>query len=103
MFGKLRPEKQSQMMAHLVAENWPDYATMLHALKSTAMVIGGQKLSDAAKELELAGKCCYAEDSSSEEKEEAAWFIRSQHGRTMTLYNKLANDAERWLNENHDT
>ena len=103
MFVKLRPEKQSQMMAHLVAENWPDYATMLHALKSTAMVIGGQKLSDAAKELELAGKCCYAEDSSNEEKEEAAWFIRSQHERTMTLYNKLANDAERWLNENHDT
>ncbi len=100
MFINLRPEKQKQMKEHLDAEDWQNYATMLHALKSNAMAIGGQKCSDAAKELELAGKRCYAEDASDEEKQEAAWFIRSHHERTMALYDKLAQDAERWLNKN---
>ena len=99
MFINLRPDKQKQMKEHLSAENWKDYATMLHALKSTSMTIGGQKCSDAAKALELAGKKCFAEDSTTEEKEEAAWFIRSHHERTMAIYDKLAQDAERWLNK----
>ena len=103
MFIKLRPDKQKQMKEHLDAENWQNYATMLHALKSTAMTIGGQKLSDAAKELELAGKRCFSEETSDEEKQEAAWYIRSNHERTMALYEKLANDAERWLKKDHDT
>ena len=100
MFISLRPDKQKQMKEHLDAEEWKDYATMLHALKSTSMTIGGQKCSDAAKELELAGKKCFAEDASDEEKQEAIWFIRSHHERTMALYEKLAQDAERWLKQN---
>ena len=100
MFINLRPEKQKQMKEHLDAEDWQNYATMLHALKSTAMTIGGQKLSDAAKELELAGKRCFAEDSTDEKKQESAWYIRSHHERTMSLYDKLAEDAERWLKQN---
>ena len=100
MFINLRPEKQKQMKEHLDAEDWQNYATMLHALKSTAMTIGGQKLSDAAKELELAGKRCFAEDSTDEEKQESTWYIRSHHERTMSLYDKLAEDAERWLKQN---
>ena len=100
MFIQLRPDKQKQMKEHLDAEDWKNYATMLHALKSTSMTIGGQKCSDAAKALELAGKKCCAEDSTPEEKQEAAWFIRSHHERTMAMYDKLAQDAERWLNKN---
>ena len=100
LFIKLRPDKQKQMKEHLDGEAWKDYATMLHALKSTSMTIGGQKCSDAAKELELAGKRCVAEDTTDEEKQEAAWFIRSHHERTMALYDKLAQDAERWLKQN---
>ena len=99
MFINLRVDKQKQMKEHLAEENWKEYATMLHALKSTSMTIGGQKCSDAAKELELAGKRCFAEDATTEEKEESAWFIRSHHERTMALYDKLAQDAERWLNK----
>ena len=100
LFIKLRPDKQKQMKEHLDGEAWKDYATMLHALKSTSMTIGGQKCSDAAKELELAGKKCFAEDATEDEKQEAAWFIRSHHERTMALYDKLSQDAERWLNKN---
>ena len=99
MFINLRPEKQRQMKEHLDAEDWQNYSTMLHALKSTSMTIGGQKCSDAAKALELAGKRCFAENSSDEEKQEAAWFIRSHHERAMALYDKLAQDAERWLKQ----
>ncbi|MBP5199956.1 MAG: response regulator [Schwartzia sp.] len=99
MFINLRPEKQRQMKEHLDAEDWQNYATMLHALKSTSMTIGGQKCSDAAKALELAGKRCFAEGSSDDEKQEAAWYIRSHHERAMALYDKLAQDAERWLKQ----
>ncbi len=103
MFINLRPGKQKQMKEYLDAEDWKNYATMLHALKSTSMTIGGQKLSDAAKELELAGKKCCAEDSTEEEIQESSWYIRSHHERTMALYDKLAQDAERWLNQNDGT
>ena len=37
-------------------QNWKDYIVFVHALKSTALGIGGCQLSEVAKELELAGK-----------------------------------------------
>ena len=37
-------------------ENWSDYTVKVHALKSTALLIGAKELSDEARALETAGK-----------------------------------------------
>lgn len=37
-------------------EAWTDYATLMHAVKSTSLTIGATELSAGAKEMELAAK-----------------------------------------------
>ena len=43
-------------------EDWTNYTTKVHALKSTARVIGAEELSDRAKRLEDAGNNCYCDE-----------------------------------------
>lgn len=56
MFRDQGQEKQSEIASLYESENWAEYAVKVHALKSTALTIGAEKLSAQAKELELAGK-----------------------------------------------
>ena len=44
------------------AEDWKDYTTRVHALKSTARVIGAAELSERAKRLEDAGNSGYYDE-----------------------------------------
>ena len=44
------------------AQDWGNYTTKVHALKSTARVIGAGELSDRAKRLEDAGNNCYCDE-----------------------------------------
>ncbi len=44
------------------AEDWENYTTKVHALKSTARVIGAQELSEKARRLEDAGNNCYCDE-----------------------------------------
>ena len=48
----------------------------VHALKSTALSIGGEKLSEMAKALEMAGK------------ENNIAFIKDNHKKAMEVYDK---------------
>jgi HPt (histidine-containing phosphotransfer) domain-containing protein len=43
-------------------EDWTNYTTKVHALKSTARVIGAEELSDRAKRLEDAGNNGYCDE-----------------------------------------
>ena len=43
-------------------EDWKNYTTKVHALKSTAKVIGAEELSDKAKRLEDAGNSRYIDE-----------------------------------------
>ena len=48
--------KMDAMRRYRAAEDWQNYAILVHALKSTSKMIGAQELSDEAKALELAAK-----------------------------------------------
>ena len=50
------PEERNKIARFYEDKDWPNYTTLVHALKSTMRSIGVEKLSDMAKELELAGK-----------------------------------------------
>ena len=92
MFCQRREDTQSKLETALAEENWTDYTTYIHALKSTALSMGGRKLSEEAKALEMAGHAYL--DGPEEEKEEQLRFIRENHAHAMQLYDEFVAEAK---------
>ncbi|MBR1858966.1 MAG: response regulator [Selenomonadaceae bacterium] len=97
MFCNLKDEKQTKMQEALETEDWQNYTTLVHALKSTALSIGGEKTSEAAKQLELAGKMIISGATSELEKHQGAEYIKEHHAETMELYDKLVEDGRKLI------
>lgn len=55
-FASEAPDKIGSMKKHYVSRDWHNYEILVHALKSTAKMIGIYDLSEAAKALEMAAK-----------------------------------------------
>ena len=62
------------MKQFFAAEDWRNYRTTVHALKSTSLTIGAAHLSERAKALELAAK------------DGDVGYIRSHHNDTLEEY-----------------
>ena len=77
LFHGQSEEKKAEIISLYESANWADYAVKVHALKSTSLTIGAEKLSAQAKELELAGKQGDVD------------FIRSHHSALLRSYEKL--------------
>ena len=75
------------------AQDWKNYTIFVHSLKSTALSIGGEKTSAAAKALEMSGKILTAATSSELEKQQSEEFIKQNHAAAMQLYDALAEEA----------
>ena len=65
--------------------DWKNYQILVHALKSTSLSIGAEKLSEQAKSLEMASKEGKIEE------------IRLNHGDLMTNYEKVREEIKMWL------
>ena len=63
--------KEKELREFFADENWPDYTIKIHALKSSARLIGAFSLADDAEALEHAGK------------EDNTQFIRDNHEKVM--------------------
>ena len=70
--------KMSSMNKYYEARDWHNYEILVHALKSTAKMIGAGGLSEEGKELEFAAK------------KEDAEFIISHHDRMISDYTSLS-------------
>ena len=92
-FCRLKDEKKNAMQTAFESEDWKNYTIFVHALKSTSLQIGGEKLSAAAKELEMSGKVITAEITSEAEKQEAKEYIKNHHAEVMQMYDEVAIDA----------
>ncbi|MCR5175524.1 MAG: response regulator [Anaerovibrio sp.] len=91
MFVSRREAVCKQLDNDLQSGKIDDYTIHVHALKSTALSIGGVKLSECAKELEFAGNgYCNGTEA---EKEEHLQYIREHHPQAVELYARLANEA----------
>ena len=93
-FVDLKPDKQKKLQAAFEAGDWKNYTIYVHSLKSTALSIGGEKTSAAAKDLETAGKILTAATSSELEKHQSEEFIKKNHAAAMKLYDALAEEAK---------
>ena len=78
-------KKAEKIQEKFDAQDWKNYQILVHALKSTAMSIGAEKLSEAAKVLELAAKNKDAEK------------ILSNHSDLMATYKKIREEIEKYL------
>lgn len=83
-------ERVAKLEKALQAEDWKNYVVFIHGLKSTSLNIGGELVSKAARELELAGKSIEKSDHADENKV----FIRERHGAVMELYRQTVREAE---------
>ena len=75
----LKADKAPKIEKFFAEEDWDNYRTVVHALKSTSLTIGAVHLSEAAKALEMAAK------------EGNADYIRSHHKDAMEEYATLKN------------
>lgn len=81
----LRGDKRQVIADAFDAENWQDYETYVHALKSTSLNIGAVTLSEHAKALEYAAK------------DEDHNFIRENHKQVFDEYSELLNALQKAL------
>ena len=77
MFQSQSEEKKAEIVSLYETADWANYAIKVHALKSTSLTIGAEKLSEQAKALEQAGKNADAE------------YIRQNHPVLISLYDEV--------------
>ena len=71
-------------------ENWKDYVTYVHSIKSTSLSIGGVVLSETAAALEKVGKE-YLDNKTAEKLS----YIKEHHEEMMELYKHTTKEAEK--------
>lgn len=81
MFADMKDDKKQKLEESFTAEDWENYRIYVHALKSTSLSVGGQKMSELAAKLEQAAK------------DDNVDFIRENHDAAMQMYDKTAEEA----------
>ena len=87
----LQADKASQLKHFLAEEDWDNYRTTVHALKSTSLTIGAAHLSGEAKALEMAAK------------EGNMDYIRSHHDGVMDEHKELTDHLKEILENGAET
>ncbi|MCI9339650.1 MAG: response regulator [Dorea sp.] len=82
MFQFQSADKKAEIISLYEAGNWADYAVKVHALKSTSLTIGAERLSNYAKTLEHAGK------------REDVKYIRKNHSDFLRMYEEVCKNIE---------
>ncbi len=85
MFDSQAEEKKQELDALYREANWKDYAVKAHALKSTSLTIGAERLSAHAKTLEQAGKRGDVE------------YIRDNHLLLLNMYEDVCRSITEYL------
>ena len=92
MFCQRRDETKEKLENSFNTENWKDYTTYIHALKSGSLSVGGKILSEQSKELEMAGHAIL--DGPEEERDSKIAYIRENHAKAMQLYDDFVDEAK---------
>ncbi|MBR0290213.1 MAG: response regulator, partial [Selenomonadaceae bacterium] len=88
MFETFTDAKRAEKVQNAFdSADWKNYQILVHALKSTSLSIGAEKLSEEAKSMEMAAK-----DGKIEE-------ILANHGEMMSSYEKIRLEIKKWLDE----
>ncbi len=80
----------AEIEGYYVQEDWQNYTTKVHALKSSSRIIGAQELSERARRLEDAGNAGYVDE------------IRECTGELLSLYRSYAEKLAPLLEKESD-
>lgn len=94
MFVDTWQEKKSQIEEAYQAGDWKNYTIYVHALKSSSLSMGAEKLSDLAKQHEMAGKAVQKE----EDTEKNLQFITEQQKALIELFENTVSAAQNYIN-----
>lgn len=83
IFAGTKERKEQEIRSSMAEGNWKNFTAHVHALKSSALSIGGKDLSDAAARLEDAGK------------KQDLDYIGKHCEEVLHLYDRTAAEAER--------
>ena len=98
IFCNLKDENKEKIQEALESEDWNNYTTFVHALKSTSLSIGGEQVGKLAKKLESEGDILRDNNSPASDKKKAETYIKSHNAELMELYDKLVDEGSRYLN-----
>ena len=90
MFCDKKAETKEKLQNAFDSENWKDYTTFVHALKSGSLSVGGKILSDHARSLEMAGHAYLDKNDESQ-----LDYIRKNHAKVLKLYDAFTEEAEK--------
>ncbi len=79
-FCEEKDVNQTKLIKYLMEEDWENYGIVVHAIKSNALVVGSQELSEQAKALEQACNTIHDGDMG------LVAFVQENNGRFMRLY-----------------
>ena len=89
MFCERQAEVTEKLQNAFDSENWKDYTTHIHALKSSSLSVGGKILSEQAKALEMAGHAYLNNNDESQ-----IDYIRENHEKALKLYDAYVAEAK---------
>ncbi len=95
VFAESYDETLANITESLASEDWKNYTIYVHGLKSSALTIGAESLSAAAKELEFAGKDIKAGNNT----EEKIAFIKEHNDKVLDSLKAVVLEARQMLNE----
>lgn len=94
MFCQLWPKKKEELETSFANKDWTNYAIFIHALKSSSRSIGGERLSDLAKMLEMAAK---AQINGAQDKEVQLALLETRHAEALKLGQSLVDTAKAYV------
>ena len=100
IFIDLKDENKEKLQAAFDSGDWKNYTIYVHALKSTSLQIGGEKISELARQLEKSGKILTDSKTAESDKLNAEKYIKSHHAEVMELYDKLVDECKRYNSRN---
>ncbi len=86
-FLEQRSVVTNNLTSAFAEEDWKNYTTFAHGLKSSSLTLGGKKLSDLAKSMEQAGKDYAA--ANEDDKTTFVDYIKANHGELLKLYEEF--------------
>ncbi len=93
IFTETYEEKKKQLETAYYDSDWKNYTVYVHGLKSTSLNLGGETLSELAKQLEMAGKAVQKE----EETDKNLQFIAEHQEALLALFEQTVAEAEEYL------
>ncbi len=94
IFCELRDETMDKLNSAFLSRNWSDYVILVHSLRSSALAVGGQKLSDAARTQEETGRRLLHDESLTEsDRAKLQDQICGRHAPLAALYDATVKEA----------